>query len=527
MTSRTMMVDRVEVSYSAYDNCRFTHQKFPEIGTIGAVQRIAALISLSKNGYIEKRPDDMEINRNRPVRVVGPFEIFSSERNPNPILFPTLIQLVANRSMTLEEIYRQAGYHIHLGAVLLKDTADKSDSIEELYKSLLEEAPESLAIASSGLLSDSGEGIAIKIGDKPADNAPVHWPLADTSVIENPHACIVGVSGQGKTQFALDILYQIQEQNPDVTFTILDYKGDLSEDSSPNRLMFESRLGCEVVTAGAEPIPTVPFRNTSSHDANQYALGVADLLGDFYRRLGTQQRQALQQCISELISDSERSGGFGFSALEDRVREYYEDAGKKEDGLIEVVSRLSVLRAFEDAPSISSAAPLITRDLLIRLNELVVDSLPIAFLVIRRLYDEMRQLPEAERQGSVINLRHVIFIDEAHHYLSVRNSPLARIIREGRSKGVAVFLATQSVSDLAGSAGSDYREFLSNSFFFKTNLNSSSEIRALVPAAERNVRQIADRIATLEPGQMLFSRNLQRNARESILQAVQFYKRSI
>ena len=527
MSSRTMMVDRVEVSYSAYERCSSTHQRFPELGTIGAVYRIAALISLNRSGYIEKRPDDMEINRNRPVRVVGPFEIFSSERNPNPILFPTLVQLVANRSMTLEEIYRQAAFHIHLGSSLLKDTADKVDTIEELYKVLLDEAPESLAAASSGLLSDSGEGLSIRIGDKPADNAAVHWPLTDTSVIENPHACIVGVSGQGKTQFALDILYQIQEQNPDVTFTILDYKGDLSEHGSSNRLMLESRLGCEVITAGAEPIPTVPFRNTSTHDANQYALGVADLLGEFYRRLGTQQRQALRQCIAELISDSERPEGFGFSVLEDRVREYYEDAGKKEDGLIEVISRLSVLRAFEDAPSKSGAAPTITQDLLVRLNELVADSLPVAFLLIRRLYDEMRQLPEVERQGSVTNLRHVIFIDEAHHYLSVNNSPLARIIREGRSKGVAVFLATQSVSDLASSAGSDYREFLSNSFFFKTNLNSSSEIRALMPVAERNVRQVADRIATLEPGQMLFSRNLQRNAREAILQAVQFYKRGL
>ena len=81
-------------------------------------------------------------------------------------------------------------------------------------------------------------------------------------------------------------------------------------------------------------------------------------------------------------------------------------------------------------------------------------------------------------KGSVFELRHVIFIDEAHHYLGVKSSPLALLIREGRSKGVAVLLATQSVSDLSGTAGADYRQYLSNSFFFKTNLNSASEIQS-------------------------------------------------
>lgn len=520
MSSR--IPERVYVSSSAFDRCRTIQQRFPSLGTLGFVYRMAALISLKKNGYIEEYPDGIELNQR--ASISGVFEIFSPTRSP--VLFPTLIQLVANRSLTLEEIYRQAAYHIHLGSSLLKDISDEATTIEELYKVLLDEVPESLIAASSDFLPDS-EGLSVRIGDKLADNSAVHWPLTNTSVIENPHACIIGTSGQGKTQFALDILYQIQEQNPDVTFTILDYKGDLSESDSSNRLMLESRLRCEVITAGDEPIPTVPFRNTSTHDARQYAVGVADLLGNLYPRLGTQQRQALQQCIPELISDSGRSDGFGFPSLEDRVLEYYEDKRKKEDGLIEVLYRLSALRAFEDTPSDSSATPLIMRNLLIRLNKLAADSLPIAFLVIRRLYDEMRQLPEVGQQGSISNLTHIIFIDEAHHYLSVKNSPLARIIREGRSKGVAVFLATQSVSDLAGSAGSDYREFLSNSFFFKTNLNSSSEIRALVSTEEQNVRQIADRISTLEPGQMLFSRNLQRNARESILQAVQFYKRGL
>ena len=187
-----------------------------------------------------------------------------------------------------------------------------------------------------------------------------------------------------------------------------------------------------------------------------------------------------------------------------------------------------MLRAFEDKLSASSLNSLISTSLLIRLNELTADTMPVAFMIISRLYDEMSQMPDVERQGAVTDLRHIIFIDEAHHYLSVKSSPLARIIREGRSKGVAVFLATQAVRDLAGNDGADYREFLSNAFFFKTNLTNPNHIRALMPLPSQDVRQAASLITTLETGNVIFNQNLQKkNLRSSVLQASQFYQRGL
>lgn len=489
---------------------------------------MAALVSLSQNGYLSIPPDDFDGENGHTPRIdSSAFEIYTSSKGRYPILFPTVVQLVAGTRLSYREIYQQVSWHVHLGSVIFREFAEQADSVEELYRLLLDRVPDGLSDVVSAWVDNSEEGLVLQIGSKPSDNTGIRWPLTDTSKTENPHACIVGVSGQGKTQFALDILYQIREQNPEVGFTILDYKGDLSESDSASRQMIEAHLGCRIVTAGREPIPTVPFQNTSSHDPSQYALGVADLLGKFYPRLGNQQRQALRECLSALIGSPDFAGGFGFSTLESRLEEYYEEHGRKQDGLTEVVSRLSVLRAFEEMPARNNSAPLITEALLVRLNELAADPLPIAFLIVSRLYDEMRKLPDVERQGAVNDLRHVIFIDEAHHYLAVKSSPLARVIREGRSKGVAVFLATQSVSDLAGAGGADYREFISNSFFFKTNLNRSSEIRALMPVADRKVSQITDAIATLDPGQMLFSRNLQQSIRNSVLQAVQFHQRGL
>ena len=517
------MPTRVPVSLEAYEKVRSIQGQFLELGQLGTIYRIAALLSLKRNGYQEDRPAEMTFDSDRiHARLHGPLEIHHRDL---PIIFPALVQLSAGQTLDPEDIYRQVSYHIHLGATLLENVVKEVNSLEGLYEHLLEDIPEGFETEVDSQFHPDVNGMVLRLGEQTFTGESYNWPLTDTSRTENPHACIVGVSGQGKTQFALDILYQIRQQNPDVSFTIMDYKGDLSEPGSSSRRMLEMHLGCDVITAGKEAIRTVPFQNVSSQENDQYVVGVTDLIAKFYRRMGGQQRYALRQCLEELIAT--HSGGFGFNTLEKKVEEFYEENGRNPDGLSEAVHHLSVSRAFEDSPSSLMPEPLITQSLSLRLNELEFNSLPIAFLVVNRLYDEMKQLPDAERQGAVFNLRHVVFIDEAHHYLSVKSSPLALLIREGRSKGVAVLLATQSVSDLSGTAGADYRQYLSNSFFFKTNLNSASEIRAMLPASGQQVVRIADQIATLETGQMLFSRNIQKEPSDSILNAVQFYRRGL
>lgn len=515
------ITDRVRVSVAANNRAKALQNKFVELGPLASIYRIAALLSLHQNGYLQTQPEGMEVSNNLEVRLSGPLEIHS--QNGAPTLFPTLVQLVAGKPLSYDEIYRQVSYHIHLGSAILEEMAERADTFQELYALLLEKTPPGLSEAAADWVSDVESGLSLKVGERLSDNSEVRLALTDSSQTESPHACIVGVSGQGKTEFALDILHQIREQNPEVSFTILDYKGDLSDDGSAKRRMFEEHMGCETIAVGSDPIPMPPFQNISGYDDEQYALGVADLFGKLYPRLGSRQRLDLRESLTELISMPEFADGFGFQSLADALENKRDG---KTDGLTEVISNLRVIQAFQETPTPGARTRLTTSSLLVRLNELVADALPAAFLIISRLYDEMKQLPDAGRQGNAVNLRHVIFIDEAHHYLAVKSSPLARIIREGRSKGVAVFLATQSVSDLASAAGADYREFIGSAFFFKTNLNRSSDIRALLPTASRQVEQVADRIAALEPGQMLFNRRLQKNLAASTLQAVQFYKRS-
>ena len=443
------------------------------------------------------------------------------------LLFPTIVQIVAKRRLNQEDIYEQVGYHIHLGAQILGDLAEQTRDFNSLYGKLVTEIPPGLE-TSDGLkpsVSVEVDGSGLFLGTDKEDGG-AYWKLTDTSVVENPHACIIGLSGQGKTQFVLDLLYQLREQNPELSFTILDYKGDLSEQGSSTRRMFENHLQCGIVVPGVSRIPAVPFHRFPSFDREQYALGVTDLISRFYPQLGSQQRLALREVLVEIMSGEKTVEAFGFETLGEHLERYYSEKGRREDGLTEVISRLRVLQLFEESPSEQNVSPLLNGSLLVRLNELAADTLPAAFLLISRLYDEMRRLPDTHRRGSIVELRHVIFIDEAHHYLAHRSSPLARIIREGRSKGVAVFLATQSVSDLAGAAGADYREFISNSFFFKANIRSNADIRAMVPSASQRVQDVANTIVGLGVGEMLFTKNMRRDLRASVLNAVQFYRRA-
>jgi hypothetical protein len=65
-----------------------------------------------------------------------------------------------------------------------------------------------------------------------------------------------------------------------------------------------------------------------------------------------------------------------------------------------------------------------------------------------RLYTEIMSLPDAplDAQGNR-QMRLIIIIDEAHHYLQCRQPTLEKMVREVRSKGVALWLLSQSPDD--------------------------------------------------------------------------------
>ncbi len=70
------------------------------------------------------------------------------------------------------------------------------------------------------------------------------------------------------------------------------------------------------------------------------------------------------------------------------------------------------------------------------------------FLMFDRLYADIMALPDAPLDADANRLmRLIIVIDEAHHYLPCKQPTLEKMVREVRSKGVAIWLLSQSPDD--------------------------------------------------------------------------------
>jgi len=70
------------------------------------------------------------------------------------------------------------------------------------------------------------------------------------------------------------------------------------------------------------------------------------------------------------------------------------------------------------------------------------------FLMLDGLYAEIMALPDAplDAEGNR-QMRLIVVIDEAHHYLPCKQRTLEKMVREVRSKGVAIWLLSQSPDD--------------------------------------------------------------------------------
>lgn len=157
-----------------------------------------------------------------------------------------------------------------------------------------------------------------------------------------------------------------------------------------------------------------------------------------------------ERCL-QLITEAYNSLGRETPDLDDLARlaeQRYLDEGWSEDSLV------ACLREFTAFPLFRSATEEDEHNFFRTTHIIDIHRLPedlrklAAFLVLDRLYSEIMSLPDAplDDDGNRY-LRLIIVIDEAHHYLPCKQPTLENIVREVRSKGVAVMLLSQSPDD--------------------------------------------------------------------------------
>ena len=139
-----------------------------------------------------------------------------------------------------------------------------------------------------------------------------------------------------------------------------------------------------------------------------------------------------------------------------------------------------------------------------------------------RLYKEMASLPDSPIKDGRRTLRTILVIDEAHNYLGQKNIFLQKIIREGGSKGIVVFFASQSLADYQQKFF-NFQELHEFSYIFQCEGASSNAIQDILGCSQKTAKDLQSEIARLEPFQVI-SRSSVKTEEFTKFVAEAFYK---
>ena len=260
-----------------------------------------------------------------------------------------------------------------------------------------------------------------------------------------PHIAIMGRNGTGKTRTAISLLSHMVSSTPYyIPFLIFDYaKGDIAANK-----VFQEKTEAAVVSLPGDPIPlaplSLPYRD--EHSVHLAARRFRDTIRPVVR-LGPIQSERCLQIITEAYNYAEGAT----PDLQDLIRLAelrYADEGWSDDSLLACLREFTTFPLFQPAEQ-GAEHNFFRATHIIDIHRLPEDLRKLAaFLVLDRLYSEIMSLPDAplDNEGNR-QLRLIIVIDEAHHYLPCKQPTLENIIREVRSKGVAVMLLSQSPDD--------------------------------------------------------------------------------
>jgi DNA sulfur modification protein DndE len=261
-----------------------------------------------------------------------------------------------------------------------------------------------------------------------------------------PHVAVMGRNSTGKTRTALAFLTQIRNlfQQP-FPFLIFDYaKGDIAANPDFVKATVASVVGLPGQTIGLAPLA---IDRRDPHSIGLAAHRFRDTICSVVRGLGPKQKG---RCLEIIRETYEQLAGAtpDLSNVVEVAERRYADNDWPQDSL------LACLREFTDFPLFCPAVELDRHEFfdaphIVDVHRLPEDLRKLAvFLMLDRLYAEIMALPDAPLDSAGNRqMRLIIVIDEAHHYLPCRQPTLEKMVREVRSKGVAIWLLSQSPDD--------------------------------------------------------------------------------
>ena len=391
--------------------------------------------------------------------------------------------------------------HIDSGTALLAQMFQETGrSGDGLIRRLVDE------VEFAGRREQLGSGLDIFIGRTLLQRAELVMELNNTAKHANSHLAIMGKPGVGKTQFLL----KISDRHPDSiklpdelhllrlqgrrggqrALSGIGARATISTACKAGRACLSTRSSCLLTTSRPSTFP--PARKAESFASINSKLGVV-------------QKGALTEAIRAAYA--KRAGAASpypdFQDVFEIAVAAYEADGKKDDSLIEVLRDLSDFDLFwrhgSETPPMDRVS---NRTMLIDVHAMPVLKELVAYLVIERLYKEMATLPDSPVTEDRRTIRTILVIDEAHNYLGQKNIFLQRIIREGRSKGVVVFFASQSPNDYQQKFF-NFQELLEFAYIFQCDGVTSGSVQDILGCSAKTAKELQTEVARLEPWQVI------------------------
>ena len=233
--------------------------------------------------------------------------------------------------------------HIDSGAALLAQMFQESGcSGDTLIQRLVDE------VVFTGRSEQLGSGLDISIGRTLLHRNELVMELNNTAKHANSHLAIMGKPGVGKTQFLLKILTDIRVQsNFQTNFIYFDYKGDVVENT---RFLELARVQPFRLLQAGQSLPINPFILPAYDEQtiNVSAREKAESFASINNKLGIVQKGALTEAIRAAYA--KRAGSAApypdFTDILEIAVAAYEENGKNDDSLIEVLRDLSEFELF-------------------------------------------------------------------------------------------------------------------------------------------------------------------------------------
>jgi hypothetical protein len=325
-----------------------------------------------------------------------------------------------------------------------------------------------------------GEFRAPVLGWIAGTDNPLMWKIAGPEAsLQNGHMEVWGSSGAGKTQFIMGLLLQLSKKNS-CRFGIADFKNDYGG-------TFLDKTGTSFFDLWNEGAPYNPLAllNDNPRAVETSIIELRDIVevaARSFANMGHRQQAKLQDALRQAYEIGRRERRWPtLKTLDDLL----------DQDLRGVIGDLTSHSLFKDGPPLGE---IIDENVVFGLSKIPGNGLTTVLAGGFILSALLLKIQSMEPVANTV--RYISVVDEAHRVAGFK--AIDTMIREGRSKGLAVILATQQPNDLPDVVAANA---LTKVCFHLDAVMAKAAAKRLNPSD----RRLADQILALGNGEAFVS----------------------